>query len=98
MRNQVRKASLTVHHSLVTLFVFLRAPALRHCCTRSLDVDWFNKIHVVVLTESDNFEPKEPTNNAATVDKWEGEDEEEDVKVRFTRRIPAGDGSRTRHY
>lgn len=30
--------------------------------------------------ESDNFEPKEPTNNAATVDKWEGEDEEEDVK------------------
>lgn len=63
-------------------------------------MDWFNKIHVVVLTESDNFEPKEPTNNAATVDKWEGEDEEEDVKVHFTRRIPACDGSwtRTRHY
>lgn len=61
-------------------------------------MDWFNKIHVVVLTESDNFEPKEPTNNAATVDKWEGEDEEEDVKVRFTRRIPAGDGPRTKHY
>lgn len=46
-------------------------------------MDWFNKIHVVLLAESDNFEPKEPTNNAATMDKWEGEDEEEDVKVYF---------------
>lgn len=45
-------------------------------------MDWFNKIYVVVPTESDNFEPKEPANNAATMDKWEGEDEEEDVKVR----------------
>lgn len=44
-------------------------------------MDWFNKIHVVVLSDPDSFEPKEPINNAAAMDKWEGEDEEEDVKV-----------------
>lgn len=32
--------------------------------------------------DADNFEPSEPIINAAgKLDKWEGEDEEEDVKV-----------------
>lgn len=42
---------------------------------------WFNEIHVVVFTDADNFEPKEPTEKATTMDKWEGEDEDENVKV-----------------
>lgn len=48
---------------------------------RSVDVGWFNEIHVVVFTDADNFEPKEPTEKATTMDKWEGEDEDENVKV-----------------
>ena len=44
-------------------------------------MDWLNEIHVVVLTDADNFEPEGPTAAAATMDKWEGEDEDEDVKV-----------------
>lgn len=47
-----------------------------------VDVDWFNEIHVVPFTDSENFEPEEPIKKAAAaMDKWEGEDEEEDVKV-----------------
>lgn len=54
---------------------------LCYCGTHSLDVDWFNEIHVVVFTDADNFEPKEPIKKATTMDKWEGEDEDENVKV-----------------
>lgn len=35
----------------------------------------------VVFTDADNFEVAEPIEKAAEQDKWEGEDEEEDVKV-----------------
>uniref|UniRef100_A0A3B4TZ06 Eukaryotic translation initiation factor 3 subunit J n=1 Tax=Seriola dumerili TaxID=41447 RepID=A0A3B4TZ06_SERDU len=31
--------------------------------------------------DADNFEPEEPIKKAAAMDKWEGEDEDEDVKV-----------------
>lgn len=44
-------------------------------------MDWLDKIHVVVFTDADNFEPEESTKKAAAKDKWEGEDEDEDVKV-----------------
>lgn len=43
-------------------------------------MDWFNEIHVVVFTDADNFEP---IKKAAAMDKWEGEDEDEDVKVKY---------------
>lgn len=69
-----------MHHSLASVFVFMSL-ALCYCDTRSLDVDWFNEIHVVVFTDADNFEPKEPIKKATTMDKWEGEDEDENVKV-----------------
>lgn len=74
------EGQLSVHHSLVTVFVFT-SPALRYCYTHSLDVDWLNEIHVVVFTDAENFEPEEPIKKAAAMDKWEGEDEDEDVKV-----------------
>lgn len=48
-----------------------------------LDVDWPNDFHAVVFTDADNFEPEEPIKKAAGQDKWEGEDEEEDVKVNY---------------
>lgn len=48
---------------------------------RPVDVDRFNHIHVVLFTDADNFESKEPTKKATTMDKWEGEDEDENVKV-----------------
>lgn len=35
----------------------------------------------MLFTDADNFEPEEPIKKAAAMDKWEGEDEEEDVKV-----------------
>lgn len=44
-------------------------------------MDWTNEFHVVVFTDADNFEPEEPIKKAAALDKWEGEDEDEDVKV-----------------
>lgn len=44
-------------------------------------MDWLDKIHVVVFTDADNFEPEESVKKAAAKDKWEGEDEDEDVKV-----------------
>lgn len=44
-------------------------------------MDWLDKIHVIVFTDADNFEPEEPIKKAAAMDKWEGEDEDEDVKV-----------------
>lgn len=37
--------------------------------------------HVVVFTDADTFDLEEPIKKAAVLDKWEGEDEEEDVKV-----------------
>lgn len=43
-------------------------------------MDWSNEFHVVVFTDADNFEPEEPIKKAAGLDKWEGEDEDEDVK------------------
>ena len=45
-----------------------------------------NEFHVVVFTDADNFEPEEPIKKAAAMDKWEGEDEDEDVKVDGRRR------------
>lgn len=51
------------------------------CDPLPVDVDRFNRIHVVLFTDADYFEPKEPTKKATTMDKWEGEDEDEDVKV-----------------
>lgn len=50
---------------------------------RCLDVERPNERHVGVslLPDADSFEPEEPTQKAAAMDKWEGEDEEEDVKV-----------------
>lgn len=47
-------------------------------------MDWPNAFHVVVFTDADNFEPEEPIKKAAAaaaMDKWEGEDEDEEVKV-----------------
>lgn len=44
-------------------------------------MDWLNKFYVVVFTDADNFEPEEPIKKAAAMDKWEGEDEDEEVKV-----------------
>uniref|UniRef100_A0A3Q0RHG4 Eukaryotic translation initiation factor 3 subunit J n=1 Tax=Amphilophus citrinellus TaxID=61819 RepID=A0A3Q0RHG4_AMPCI len=35
------------------------------------------------FTDADNFEPEEPIKKAAALDKWEGEDEDEDVKVKY---------------
>lgn len=69
-----------MQHSLASVFVFMSL-TLCYCGTHSLDVDWFNEIHVVVFTDADNFEPKEPIKKATTMDKWEGEDEDENVKV-----------------
>lgn len=46
-------------------------------------MDWPNDSHVVVFTDADNFEPEEPIKKAAALDKWEGEDEDEDVKVQY---------------
>lgn len=46
-------------------------------------MDWPNDSHVVVFTDADNFEPEEPIKKAAALDKWEGEDEDEDVKVKY---------------
>lgn len=71
-----------MHHSLASVFVFMSL-TLCYCDTHSLDVDWFNQIHVVVFTDADNFEPKEPIKKATTMDKWEGEDEDENVKVNY---------------
>lgn len=31
--------------------------------------------------DADSFEPEAPIKNAAVLDKWEGEDEDDDVKV-----------------
>lgn len=39
------------------------------------------QFYVFFFTDADNFEPEEPIKKAAVMDKWEGEDEEEDVKV-----------------
>ena len=48
-------------------------------------MDWPNEFHVVVFTDAETFEPEEPLKKAAAlVDKWEGEDEEEEVKVNQT--------------
>lgn len=69
-----------MHHSLASVFVFMSL-SLCYCDPHSLDVDWFDQIHVVVFTDADNFEPKEPIKKATTMDKWEGEDEDENVKV-----------------
>lgn len=44
-------------------------------------MDWLNEIYVVVFTDADNFELEEPIKKAAAMDKWEGEDDDEDVKV-----------------
>lgn len=44
-------------------------------------MDWLDKISVA-LTDADNFELEEPTEKVAAIDKWEGEDEDDDVKVR----------------
>ena len=49
-------------------------------------MDWTNIFYVVFFyfyffTDADNFEPEEPIKKAVAMDKWEGEDEEEDVKV-----------------
>ena len=60
--------------------VFKR-PTPRSCRRLSVDVDRSNQTHVVVFTDADSFEPEEQIQKAAVVDKWEGEDEEEDVKV-----------------
>lgn len=62
---------------------FFTSLTLRFCRTQSLDVDWPNTFHVVVFTDAETFEPEEPIKKAAAplVDKWEGEDEDEDVKV-----------------
>lgn len=43
-------------------------------------MDWPDECHVG-FTDADNFEPEEPIKKAAVLDKWEGEDEDEDVKV-----------------
>lgn len=48
-------------------------------------MDWPNEFHVVVFTDAESFEPEEPLKKAAALDKWEGEDEEEEVKVNQTR-------------
>ena len=40
-----------------------------------------DEFHVVLFTDADNFEPEEPIKKAPVQDKWEGEDEDEDVKV-----------------
>lgn len=42
------------------------------------------------FVDADNFEPDEPIKKAAVLDKWEGEDEEEDVKVGSARRPGLG--------
>uniref|UniRef100_A0A3Q2D6P6 Eukaryotic translation initiation factor 3, subunit Jb n=1 Tax=Cyprinodon variegatus TaxID=28743 RepID=A0A3Q2D6P6_CYPVA len=34
--------------------------------------------------DADNFEPEEPIKKAAVLDKWEGEDEDEDVKTKVS--------------
>lgn len=49
----------------------------------SLSLYRINNYIVLFLKDVDNFEPSEPLKNAAgvLVDKWEGEDEDEDVKV-----------------
>lgn len=62
---------------------FVLKSLTRRCCsTPSLDVDWPNEYNAVGFTDADNFEPEEPIKKAAaTLDKWEGEDEDEDVKV-----------------
>lgn len=75
---------LPLHHLLCEgLFVlFLKSLTLRCCSTPSLDVDWPNEYNAVGFTDADNFEPEEPIKKAAaTMDKWEGEDEDEDIKV-----------------
>lgn len=51
------------------------------CDPLPVDVDRFNHIHVVLFTDADTFEPKEPLKEATTMDKWEGEDEDENIKV-----------------
>ncbi|TNM91035.1 hypothetical protein fugu_003324 [Takifugu bimaculatus] len=50
------------------------------CDPLPVDVDRFNHIHVVLFTDADTFEPKEPLKKATTMDKWEGEDEDENIK------------------
>lgn len=72
--------SLSVHHPLC----FFTSLTLRYCRTHSLDVDWPNEFFMLsfFFTDAENFEPDEPIKKAAAMDKWEGEDEEEDVKVR----------------
>uniref|UniRef100_A0A3P8RBN0 Eukaryotic translation initiation factor 3 subunit J n=1 Tax=Astatotilapia calliptera TaxID=8154 RepID=A0A3P8RBN0_ASTCA len=41
---------------------------------------WLSVQHLLVALDADNFEPEEPIKKAAALDKWEGEDEDEDVK------------------
>lgn len=57
-------------------------------------MDWPNTSHVVVFTDAESFEPEEPIKKAAAtaamVDKWEGEDEDEDVKVNYQDRRLSG--------
>lgn len=58
-------------------------------------MDWPNTSHVVVFTDAETFEPEEPIKKAAAtaaamVDKWEGEDEDEDVRVNHQDRCMSG--------
>lgn len=71
---------LSVHHPLSAVHFFISV-SLWYRRRDPLDVGWFNEINVVVFTDADNFEPVEPTKKAPALDKWEGEDEDEDVKV-----------------
>lgn len=45
-------------------------------------MDWSNEFDVVVFTDAETFDLEEPIKKAAAMDKWEGEDEEEEVKVK----------------
>lgn len=40
-----------------------------------------------MLPDAESFEPDEPIKKAAVHDKWEGEDEEDDVKVSNGRHV-----------
>lgn len=49
-------------------------------------MDWPNTFCLsfyfcIFSTDAETFEPEEPIKKAVVMDKWEGEDEEEDVKV-----------------
>jgi len=47
-------------------------------------VDLPNEFHVVDFTDAETYQPEEPNKKAASMDKWEGEDDEDDVKVSET--------------